>query len=64
MVQIEGSQSKIPSLTIVMPCYNEEGVLSKSVPVVLRQLDLLIDKHKILIKIQKKSKYHFGHVTA
>lgn len=47
MVQIERSQSKRPSLTIVMPCYNEEGVLIKSIPVVLHQLELLIEGNKI-----------------
>ena len=46
MVQIERSQSKRPSLTIVMPCYNEEGVLIKSIPVVLHKLELLIEGNK------------------
>lgn len=50
MPQSEARQTVPPKVTIVMPCYNEEGVLIKSVPVVLQQLEVLISAEKISIE--------------
>ena len=36
-----------PSLTIISPCYNEQGVLINSIPIILYELNQLKQQHKI-----------------